>query len=168
MKCKDCKHFDKKFIPPKDLDLPTYGECKRHGKIYYLSELDNCLFKGYYWRQLKGKLTQAKRYLLHYWRRIIRFLRWKIYYKVEHLWIRPQLCCVCGERKGKYYYGSHKFPVEGQGKYITIDEHSHTVRWVGKKKKIPHWECEECFTRINSGKIISPDETQVGYGIAGV
>lgn len=104
------------------------------------------------------------------WRRLLYLLRWKIYYKVERLWIRPKLCVVCGERMGVYYYGSHKFPIEGQGEYVKVKGRgwSNTVKWVGKEQKISHWECGMCFDRINRGEIMSPDKTKCGIGIAGV
>lgn len=168
MKCKTCKRFEVFAIPPDDWDVPSYGKCVRYGRTHFASERDDCIFQRYRWRQLTGKLGRVKRRLSRCWRRFIYLLRWKIYYKVEHLWLRPKLCVVCGVRKGEYYYGAHKFPVEGAGKHVPVAGSRNTVRWVGKTVKIPHWECAVCFTHLNGGGIVCPNETQVGYGIAGV
>lgn len=164
MPCGTCQKFTP-FPNQTDPDCPIYGLCGRNRQAY--CETDICYYKGYYYRKVKRALETIQRRFASIHRRIMFWLRWRIYYKVEHLWIRPQMCCVCGQKMGVHYYGAHTFPIEWQGHYESVKGLSHTVRWKGKRRKVAHWECDECFQRLNTGAIIPPNATACGIGIAG-
>lgn len=56
-------------------------------------------------------------------------------------------CCYC-DNIGIHYFGILKIPY-GRGRYKYVERWNgmNVVEWIGKRKWIHNWECDECYNR---------------------